>query len=141
MGTQSPEIDEVVERLDRLENQNLRMRRAGAAALVLVAAVFLLGQAAPTRTVEAEKLILREAGGKTRGTFSVADDGSMGLSFLDKDGMTRATLGVSADGSSRLRLNGKDEKPRAQLVVWADDSPHLSLTDATGKPVYKAPKE
>jgi hypothetical protein len=47
----------IEERLERLERQNQNLKRAGTAILVLAASILLMGQAATTKTVEANRFI------------------------------------------------------------------------------------
>ena len=47
MTPETLELRAVAERLERLERQNRRLKYAGAAALVLVSAALVMGQAAP----------------------------------------------------------------------------------------------
>jgi hypothetical protein len=81
MRETTPEVAELLERLERLERQNDRLGRhnrrllaAALAALVLVGAALLVPlRASPTqaqqsqsRSLEADKLTLRDGNGKTR---------------------------------------------------------------------------
>ncbi len=61
MSSPTPDWTAVVERLEKLERQNRRMKQAGAVALVLAAAVLLIGQAPRTRIVEANEFILKDS--------------------------------------------------------------------------------
>ena len=60
MESGTSEWTAVMNRLERLEKQNRRMKQIGALALVLIGAVLLMGQATPTKTVEANEFILRD---------------------------------------------------------------------------------
>jgi len=153
------------ERLARLERENRRWRWTGPLVLATLAAVVLLGQAAPGnvgRTVEAEQFVLKDASGKTRGTMATRADGTPRLEFLEEDGKPRvvlavwpngsASLGLSEkermggamlatlpDGSTMLRLYDKNATPRAVLITAADGSSALSFLDKDGKVLWKVP--
>ncbi len=61
MFTDTPDPQSVTERLEKLERQNRRMKRAGVMALIVVGAILLMGQTAPkSRTIEAETLAAHE---------------------------------------------------------------------------------
>ncbi len=52
MSLPTPDWPAVVERLEKLEKHNRRLKQRGAVALIIAAAVSLMGQASPQRTVE-----------------------------------------------------------------------------------------
>ena len=153
------ELRDVAKRLERLEKQNRKLKYAGAAALVLVSAVLLMGQAAPVpETIEARQFIVRDADGKARAVLGVTEaGGSLGL--CDADGNARALLGVTetgptlwlhdADGTTRallvaaeagavLGLHDPNGTLRAVLTI-VKEGPGLLLYDADGKPLFSAP--
>ena len=72
----SPTLDwtAVVERLEKLERQNRRMKQACAAVLILAAAVLLMGQASPNRTVEANEFLLIDRKGRTLAELATTED-------------------------------------------------------------------
>lgn len=66
-------MDDLVERLDRLERENHWLKRIGALAVVVISGVFMMGQALPkNRIVEAEKFVLKDTGGKVRAILGAA---------------------------------------------------------------------
>ncbi len=70
MIMQTPDMQAILERLDRLEKQNRRLKRLGVTSLLIVAALALTGQARPkARTVEAERFVLRDGQGRARITI------------------------------------------------------------------------
>jgi hypothetical protein len=112
----------VVARLEKIEKENRRMKRAALAAVLAAACVLVMGQARPAvRTVEAQSYILQDASGSKRAEL-VLEPGAPGsepspvLRFLDGKG--NDTLSLS---STRLELAGK-----------ADLGPDILLDDAKG---------
>ena len=70
--------DTVRKRLERVEQENLRLKRVGAAVLVGFLAAMLMGQATPkARVVEAEQFLVKDASDGLRAELSVAADGSV----------------------------------------------------------------
>ena len=59
----------VMNRLERLEKQNRRIKQIGALALILIASVLLMGQASSKRTVEANQFMLKDTSGRLRATL------------------------------------------------------------------------
>jgi hypothetical protein len=120
------ELEAVIERVGKLERQNRRMKRAGAVALILATAVFLMGQGASKKTVEANEFILKDASGKVRGRFGMdlSLNGGPQLSLLDSNGDKRALLDVG--DSAGLTLNHRSGK-NVESVVLVAGNDGLSL--------------
>lgn len=152
---ETPDLEAVVKRLEKVESQNRRLKWAGGLVLVVLCAVVLMGQASPKkRIVEAEQFILRDVDGNMRAFLSLVEDspslvlhdkhgnpvvllgvfqdGSPSLAFFDKQHNPCAVLSVS-DGSPSLTLRDKDGKIRAKLSLFDDGSPSLALRDKDGK--------
>jgi hypothetical protein len=119
----TPDLADVVERLDRLERhndrllrQNRRLKRAGGVGAALAVAVTLASCHGNTRgtavhgTVEAERVVLKDADGRTHATFAVSPDRAA-LLFFDP---------------------AEPAKPRAGLASTGH-GPTFSMYDAAGK--------
>lgn len=138
-------------RIDRLERENRRFRRAATVIALSVAAVFLMGQTAPkSPAVETQKLVLKDKRGKIRaviGAFS--EDEPYGLLVFDANQRIRAKLGLEEDGSPRLTLNDErgaervtlhpavglrvqGDGPSVTLGVTHGNEPTLHLNDKDG---------
>src|SRR5215470_2536482 len=77
---------EFVKRLERLESENRKLKRIGTVILAVGCILFLSAQTAPkNQTVEAEKFVLRDAGGKVRGRLS-ADSKKTLLELFNAEG-------------------------------------------------------
>jgi hypothetical protein len=135
--------DPVLARLDRLERETRRWRRAALGAWLAIAALLLLGQsppraarpANPARTIEAERFVLRDARGRTGATLGWEADDTPRLVLHDPAGQPRTLLTVGAGGAPGLSLLAADGKTvRAALVVGPDGAPGFALFDAAGKP-------
>jgi hypothetical protein len=87
------------ERLDRLERENRRLKRAGVVVLALIGAVVLMGHVVGEKVIEAERFVLLDSSGQPRAVLAVAKSGS-GLYLYDEKGKLRAGLvGGTADGT------------------------------------------
>jgi len=134
MPSDELELTALVERLEKVERQNRRMKFTGAVVLVLASATLLMGQAPPKRrVVEAEEFVLRDESGVKRGALAVLPGGAAGLAISDRSGEPRASLTVYQGGEPVLTLSDKDGKSRASLVLLADGSPSFYLKDQGGK--------
>ncbi len=147
-----PTLDSLAQRLDRLERENRRLKLAGAILLLALVAVGAMGQVLPKavpKVVEAERFVLRDTKGKTRGGLGVLADGTTALAFYDQNEKVRAVLGVEPAGPS-LVLYGQNSETRAVLghigletkatgTVEQRPASSLVLFDRDGKVIWKAP--
>lgn len=92
MTGQPSEMQAILDRLEKVEKQNRRLKRVGFAVLVLVTAVLAMSQARPNRVVEAEQFILKDANGKTRGELAIDSAGTSTLTLRDAKGWPVVTL-------------------------------------------------
>ncbi len=130
MTPETPDLQAIVKRLDRLERQNRRMKQAGILLLVIVSAVLLIDLAAPkSRIVEAEKFVLRDSAGKPRGGLTVTEEGSA-LELYDTNQKLRVALGIPS-GMPNLTLNDANETGRVMLAI-APSGSGLVLADRSG---------
>lgn len=72
----------------------------------------------PERVIEADKIILRDEAGKSRGKISARADGSAGLILSNNEGSAWAWLGINQDGEAFLEL--KDKKGEISFKVPGD---------------------
>jgi hypothetical protein len=119
-------MEALAKRLDRLEQENRRLKLAGVLVLVLVAAVVLMGQGTsdfpppgkPGKVLWAKQFILHDARGGVR-----------------------AELGTLPGGEVRLILyeRGYGEGTSVVLGVGPETSPALIFRDNHGRVVWSAP--
>jgi hypothetical protein len=138
MTAQTPDLEAILERLEKLERQNRWPKRAGVAALVLLASTLLAGFATqrPAKhpgdpeTVEAQRFVLKNARGDIRAELSL-DDGEPRLVLRDGQGMPRALLSLATAAPSIVLHNDKGE-PRTIRGSTAGE-PSLTLYGGLGK--------
>jgi hypothetical protein len=121
------------QRLARLERENRWMRRLGAVAVAVAAAVFLVGQGKDKpRVVEAQKFVLRDSEGKSRAELSLRERGGVGLDLRDGAGTPRASLLLLRPDAPMLAL--RDGSGRSRLVLSAADegATDMLIKDARG---------
>lgn len=87
--------------------------------------------AAHPHAVMAQKFVLIDAHGKTRGVFNVTDKGVAQLGVFDGAGTLRAGIGVGSAGAPALGIYGKDGKTRAEVGL-AGGVAEVRLYDAAG---------
>ena len=134
MPSDDQKLTALVERVERMERQNRRIKFSGAVVLVLAAGTLLMGQASPMRrVVEAEEFVLRDESGVKRGALAVLPGGVAGLAISDRSGEPRVSLTVYHGGEPVLTLSDKDGRSRASLVLLPDGSPSFYLKDQSGK--------
>jgi hypothetical protein len=142
------------QRLERLERENRWMRRMGAVAVAVAAAVFLMGQQYG-RTLKADTLrvggplkhvridgdgiTIRDADGTARIVLGIDKKNTAGLSLSDGDGVQRAILVASANGFTNMDL--KDRNGRVGLGSIDGKYVMLVLRDKSDRVVWKAPHD
>ena len=136
MTTRTTELQNMFERLDRVEHQNRNLKRTWAATVFGVAALILMGQAMPNKVpevIEARKFVLKDSKGNGRAALTVTPDNSPLLLLNQPDGTLGVTLTVGPQGRPMLSLYDKRGNPRALLSLDADGSAGLSFGGADGK--------
>jgi hypothetical protein len=114
-----PEVELLTKRVDRLERENRLLKGTGAGTLLGLIVLLCAGAATKPRTIEAEKIIIRDSHGRARVTIGTpafagttvdtkSDDPVIWLT--DDKGADRAML--TADG---LRFGNGQERPLVEL--------------------------
>jgi hypothetical protein len=67
---------ELGNRISKLESQNRRLRRIGAATPVVLTLLVIMGEASSRRTVEANEFVLRDGNGNVRARLSMSESPS-----------------------------------------------------------------
>jgi hypothetical protein len=133
LAMQTPVIQAVLERLEKLERQNRKLKRAGVLALLVVGSLVLMGQAAPkSRTVEGEKFVLRDGRGRVRAKLDTDVDSSPALKLSDANGNLRAMLSLDGSGDAGVWLFDAKGKPEV-VVGTAGAARWLSFYSAEGR--------
>jgi hypothetical protein len=131
-----PSTQDILRRLQILEKQNQRGKKAAALFVLLLGALMLSGQASRPRVpkvIEAERFTVKDTNGTPRASWGIGSTGALVLGFFDKSGKTRITLSVEPDGSPILYLYGKDQTRRFLLYLNEGDLPELALFNTEGK--------
>jgi hypothetical protein len=124
-----PNKDAILERLEKLERENRRLRRGGLAALLVVALAGILGAARPAaKTLRAQQLVLTDAAGNVRAKLSAENAKFASITLYD------------AKGRKMLSLNGGGPRPGIAMadvtgktrVLLGGLSPNLSFYDDAG---------
>ena len=139
MSSPTPDWTAVVERLEKLERQNRRLKQAGAVALILAAAVLLMGQASPNRTVEANEFVLKDESGAVRGRFGMDEsvDGYVPqLELLDADGQRRIWLSERRGWPTLAMFDANGRKEVDLRGSWSGYGPALQLESSGEHQVY-----
>ncbi len=142
MSTDGKREQAVVERLEKLEKQNRRLRAGGAVFMLAVASLILMGQApSQSKTIEAQEFILRDGNHKARAKLSLVEGTPM-LSLYDANENVRARL-VAGDRPGLLFFDAERSGPYAKVRLAigvgdmgggpADSGPHFLLFDASGR--------
>jgi len=117
-------MENLSQRLDRVERENRRLKQAGVAALAVIGAVVLMGQGTwktappgkPGKIVGAEQFIVHDARGGVRAELGTLPNGTVRLVLYDRGnpGETRVVLSAGSEGSPALTFSDEAGK-----VIWS----------------------
>jgi hypothetical protein len=142
MTTELQQLSTLMKRLERVENENRRLKHLGLAIVIAGAVLVLMGQARPSRDITAQRFTLTDMSGNKKAELGLSGElphlwfygpspknlevsiigGSEGgqLTFSGADGSTRALLQATQDGAV-LNLYGAEDKSRVHLGVGTFD--------------------
>jgi hypothetical protein len=125
---------DIIERVTLLEHELRRWKVAATIACSLLAAAFLLGQAAPQRrTLEAQEFVLKEPAGPVQARL-FASGGGPSMTFSDARDKPRLSLSVLNDETSVTLLRAGAGGNFRYLATFIDrgDAPVLNLYNVHG---------
>lgn len=124
----------ILDRLNRLERTNRRLKLAGVLAFSVLGAGLLMGQASQSskRVVEAEEFRLVEKDGTLRGNWGVESEGNVAMRLLQRHGHGSLVLDANPDGSVSVGLIDGTGKVRGMWATTPEGSIVLSQTDEAG---------
>jgi hypothetical protein len=133
MPEESMELRAIVARLARVERENRSLKRAGVSVLVILGAIFVMGQAQGTKTIDATQFNVRDSRGRIRGVLGT-HEGFTFLNLYGPEGVHSAGPSVSdsvmvgngPEGQYVIFTDAKG-KTRLDLVLDRDDKPGLRL--------------
>ena len=136
MTSQETTLEEIHERLIKLEGQNRRLKQMGAVALIVAASLLVMGQALPTKTVEANEFILKDTSGNVRARLAVDEKKSAAVfALFDNEGRHSMEVESGSFGTgATMRLS--DEQGKTRVYLSANDilGGVLSLLNKGGAP-------
>jgi hypothetical protein len=127
----------MLERLEKLERQNRRLKQIGAAALIALSSLILVAQTTTHKTIEANAFVLVDENGSHRAEMSMAG-GIPGLTIYGT-GKGNVWLGAGEDGAfvSLQGVGGGMPKTLATLRAEGRGA-YLSLIGEDGGPSGRA---
>ena len=130
MTTETQDFETLLERLDKLERQNQRVKRASLLGLAAAAGIALMAQTPNAGTIEAKRINFRDSNGNVRMDLKMSGD-LPGIWLNDAHGSPQAIFSTLGDEPS-LVLIDKQEKPRV-IVAMTGGEPHIGIADAQGR--------
>lgn len=129
----SSRLDAMAGEVARLEHVNRWWRRSALLCLMALAAIGVTGQVwLPSRALEVEQLVLRDASGRNRVTLSILEDDAVVFTFRDRLERVRLAIGLVPDGSPVVSLYDEHRGRRAAFGMLDGDAPGLSLYGKDG---------
>jgi hypothetical protein len=132
-------IPVLMQRLDKLERSNRRLKLSGLVVLVGLAAFGLMGQARPPlQTVEAQEFVVKDAGGVVRARLG-ASPSAVSLSLSHEGGRANLVVLGGRGQGAHLAVSDSAGKVKGLLLLNPETvGLYLSPVDATGPP--KSPR-
>ena len=95
MNSHPPAIEDIHNRLLRLEKQDRRLKQLGIALLIVPGLLLVMGQAPSRKTIEANEFLLKDANGRVRARLQIGVGDFYGvpeLELIDEKGTTMVQL-------------------------------------------------
>ena len=150
------------DRLERLERECRRWRRAGTVAFFGALTMIATGATSQSaREVELERLVIRDekdgrgtitlsaggghpslsfsTGGQEKIVLAIPEGGSPTLSFVD-GGADRLMLGLGSNGTPVLNFLDENQRRRISMGIFPKVGPTISLMDESNKIISSMPK-
>jgi hypothetical protein len=123
------DYDCLSKKVERLERENLRLKRIGISLIIVAVAALTMGQSQSTKTVEANAFVLRGPDGLVRAKLDT-NEGRTELVFLNDAGQSRLAIKASQEGEG-LEMMSDSGELLATVSVAVQKAPHLSPTTST----------
>lgn len=124
---------ELVERLEKLERDNRRLRGFALAVLVLATALAAIYATQPVpESVTAHEFNVVDDSGGVRAKMGMLL-GKPYITFYDAQSMPRALMGVMSSGAPNIYFNDAQGTPRMDMSI-GESGPYIMLRDAEGSP-------
>lgn len=132
-------------RIAGLEAESARLRRMSlwtvlGMAILLGLVIALVAYAARrgmpgsvAKTIEARSFVVRDASGRVRGAWGMAEDGSLRFSLQDVRGKGGVTMTVLKDGSAGVTIADTLGNDRAVIGLLPDQTTTLVFADGAGR--------
>jgi hypothetical protein len=131
MATDTPEMQAILQRIERLEAENRRLKRTVLGVALLAAVVLAMGQARPSRTVEASEFVLKDGAGSVRARLHMGKRGPS-LTLYDPGDVERADLTAAPEAAGLiLNVNPPSRFGHVQVLSTGDGAT-LELFGARG---------
>lgn len=109
MAEQTLDLTGIASRLDRLERENRWLKQIGVSLALLAAAIVVMAQGHSSRTIEAEKFVLRDTNGNSRAVLDMVV-GKPTLTLNDAKGVPTIVMDGGDDPLFSLSRNGGKEQ-------------------------------
>lgn len=125
--TSSRELQTLRDRVEKMEARSRRIRNLSLSGFLALLSVLLLGQAAPSNTLEGRELILTDENGLRRVVISAQVAGEPVIALLDGEGQIRAGMRLK-DGDPGMFLNDTNGAEAVRMALGSA-GPEIFLYD------------
>jgi hypothetical protein len=138
MNSHQGPLEQIQDRLLKLERRNRRFKQLGFAVLIVATAGLVMGQASPHKTIEANEFILKDRLGRVRARLSIEElPPYSAASFVLYDPGAKEKFKVVSGflgGGATMDLSDADGRHRVSLSANEHTGGILSLLDEKGIP-------
>lgn len=130
---------DLLNRLEKLERDNRRLKRSVLVALVIVGLTGTIAASRPTpKAIRAHEFDVVDNSGNVRATMNFIPSGESGVAVYDAKGHPRAVMAVAPSGSPSLALSDSEGRGSAGITILPSGKPVIVLSEG-GKAIWQVP--
>ena len=122
----------IIQRLEALEHQNRRLKRACIVTAIVIGAILLMGQTRSSRVLEAEKFVLKDAAGLVRGQISSFEGNALLTLYGPQGAKVRGAMAEIGAGPTGPFILLTDEEMNVVDLSSHNGVSNLKVVDKNG---------
>jgi len=132
MPADQPDLQSIIQRLQRVERQNRQLKCACLLIATLICSLLLMGQARPNRVIEAEKFVLKDETGLVRAQIGTFEGNAVFTLWGPKGSKTKGTMAEIGAGPTGSFMYLFDEQANGLMLSALSGNESLKISDKNG---------